>query len=277
MQIQQIYWISETWRVFQSNFFWMSWNMFLALMPLVISIWLFRRSHRYLWWILLLLTATFLPKAPLVFNFLFSVIHNYKTNYFLWGGIVFLIGLGLWFWRDNRSRFLHWWLGFVVFMAFLPNAPYVLTDIIHLIDDIRAGYSVWVITLVVVPLYLLFILGGFEAYVISLINMGYYLHQQGQGKYIIWAELITHALCAIGIYLGRFLRFNSWDLITQPEVLVNTVDELLNKWPLLVMAITFVVLAGLYWIMKQVTLGIIWYRKNIREATRTAKTDSSIA
>jgi uncharacterized membrane protein len=149
-------------------------------------------------------------------------------------------------------------MGFLVFAAFLPNAPYLLTDIIHLIQAIRDDYDVWVITLVILPPHLIAIVAGFEAYVISLINLGYYLQQQGASKYILLAELLSHALCAVGIYLGRFPRLNSWDFVTQPDAVATTVlDNLTSKRPVLVMAITFVVLTVLYWLMKQVTLGLL--------------------
>jgi uncharacterized membrane protein len=151
-----------------------------------------------------------------------------------------------------------WWVGFLVFIAFLPNAPYLLTDIIHLIQAIRDDYSAWVITLVILPPHLFAIVAGFESYVICLINLGYYLHQQGASKFILPAEIMTHALCAVGVYLGRFKRFNSWDFVTQPDDLVRSVlDDLTSKRPVLVMAITFLVIAVLYWLMKQVTLGLV--------------------
>ena len=147
---------------------------------------------------------------------------------------------------------------FLAFYAFLPNAPYLLTDVIHLIDDIRSIQSVWMITLVIFPVYLLVILAGFEAYVISLINLGHYLHRIGKSRWILGVELITHFLSAIGIYWGRFLRFNSWDFITQPDFLVTKgVEELLGKQPLVIIAITFVILVGLYAIMKRVSLGFV--------------------
>ena len=171
------------------------------------------------------------------------------------------LALSFWLFRRGKSRSFVWWLGFVVFLAFLPNAPYILTDIIHLIHDVRAVDSVWTVTLVVFPLHLAFILSGFEAYVLSLINLGYYLQRIGKKKLIVAAELSIHALCAVGIYLGRFPRYNSWDLITQPDALVDTVvKDLIGKIPLAIVFITFAVLTILYWLFKQVTIGVLWQR-----------------
>ncbi|WP_287519547.1 DUF1361 domain-containing protein [Okeania sp. SIO2C2] len=116
-----------------------------------------------------------------------------------------------------------WWFCLLIFIAFLPNAPYVLTDIIHLDQDLRQSNSVWVLTLAVVPQYLLFMFIGFEAYVLSLINLGYYLQREGWSNFILGIELIIHCLSAIGIYLGRFKRFNSWDIVTNPNTLIKSV------------------------------------------------------
>jgi uncharacterized membrane protein len=170
--------------------------------------------------------------------------------------------LSVWLFRSKRGRSWIWWLSFLIFYAFLPNAPYLLTDIIHLIYDIRRIQSVWIITLVLFPVYFLVILAGLEAYVISLINLGHYFHRIGKSRCIFGIELITHALNAIGIYWGRFLRFNSWDFITQPDAILTIgAEELLDKQPLVIMTITFVILWGLYWLMKRVTLGLM--NKNI--------------
>ncbi|MBW4616597.1 MAG: DUF1361 domain-containing protein [Desmonostoc vinosum HA7617-LM4] len=206
MKAELIELIARVLQVLRINMNWMTWNLFLAFIPLALSVWLFRiRRHRS--WL--------------------------------------------------------WWLGFLAFFAFLPNAPYLLTDVIHLIDDIRNIQSVWIITLVLIPVYLLVILAGFEAYVISLINWGYYLHRIGKSQWILRVELATHALCAIGIYWGRFLRFNSWDFITQPDaILTKGVEEILGKQPLVIIAVTFFVLIGLYWIMKRVTLGFFQQPQN---------------
>lgn len=266
MTAQLLNWFAIAWQAMAGNGRFMTWNLFLALVPLALSFWLFHRPRspilRYGVW--LLLGATFLPSTYHVFHYLLHLIRDVGKTYLLGALAVTLIfmGLDIFLMRHlNRipvSRSLLWWVGFFAFVAFLPNAPYVLTDIIHFIDDIRQGYSVWIITLALVPQYLLFMGAGFFAYVLSLINLGEYLKKQSWTKFIIPAEFILHALSAIGIYLGRFIRFNSWDIVTNPDDLVMSItDDLVGKRPVLVMFVTFVIIAGLYWLMKLVTLGII--------------------
>ncbi len=186
---------------------------------------------------------------------------NKYSGWIVWNLFLAFIPLILSFWlflRRSKKRSLLWWIGLITFIAFLPNAPYLLTDIIHLIEAIRAGYSIWITTLVFIPLHLLAILAGWEAYVVSVINQSHYLEKQGARKFVVPSELITHALCAIGIFLGRFRRFNSWDLVTKPDILlVSTISDLTAKKPLLVIAITLIILIILYWLTKQITLGTL--------------------
>ncbi|MBV9389860.1 MAG: DUF1361 domain-containing protein [Chroococcidiopsidaceae cyanobacterium CP_BM_ER_R8_30] len=201
MKAELITFLTHIWQGVLSNIRWMSWNLFLAFVPLALSFWLFRK---------------------------------------------------------RRSRSWFWWLGGLVFLAFLPNAPYVLTDVIHLIQEIRKVNSVWLITLVVIPGYILYILCGFEAYVLSLINLDHYLNRLRLGRWMLIAEVICHLLSAIGIYLGRFLRFNSWDLVTAPDAIATeVVNNVVGKRPLVIIAITFIIVAGLYWVMKRVSLATV--------------------
>lgn len=183
------------------------------------------------------------------------------SGWILWNLFLAFIPLVLSFWlfrRRTNDRSILWWLGWVVFITFLPNAPYLLTDIIHLIRGTRAGYATWIIALVFIPLHIVAIASGFESYVISLINQGYYLKRQGARRFVMWSELAAHGLCAIGIYLGRFPRLNSWDLVTDPgNVLLVALNDMTAKLPLLVIVVTFSILAIFYWVMKQITLGLL--------------------
>ncbi len=207
--------------IFHDNARWMSWNLFLAIVPLILSALLFRRAQ---------LGSSPIAMPPMSLH--------------------------------RRHRSWLWWLGVLIFVAFLPNAPYILTDVIHFIDDVQHADSVWLITLVLIPLYGAFIFAGFESYVLSLINVGYYLKQRGLGRYIVGTELAIHALSALGIYLGRFLRFNSWDLVTHLDTLATTIlEDVLAKLPLLTIALTFLLVSALYVPLKQVNLAIAAYWK----------------
>jgi uncharacterized membrane protein len=160
--------------------------------------------------------------------------------------------------KPSTQRSPLWWVGLAVYIAFLPNAPYVLTDIIHLIEATWATPSLWKVTFFYIPIHLGAIFLAFEAYVVSLINQSFYLRRIGLKQYIFRAELLTHILCAVGIYLGRFVRLNSWDIVTAPKnVALVTLNELTGKGPLAVMVVTAIILAILYWLMKQVTIGIL--------------------
>jgi uncharacterized membrane protein len=187
-------------------------------------------------------------------------LHRYN-GWIAWNLFLAFIPLVLSFYlfrQPSLQRNIKWWIALVIYVAFLPNAPYVLTDIIHLIAAADSIPSVWVITLFYIPLHVGAILAGFEAYVVSLINQSAYLRRSGLKRYIVPLEWVTHFLCAIGIYLGRFRRLNSWDIITAPQnVILSTLNDLTQKRPLIVIVLTALILGLLYWVMKQVTIGLL--------------------
>ena len=195
--------------------------------------------------------------------------------FMVWNSFLALVPLVLSFWlfrgRGSHDRRIAWWIGLAVFVAFLPNAPYVLTDIIHLVRDIRSGQSIWAITLILVPQYVVFIGLGMVAYTLSIVNLDRYLSREGKSRWVWPAELTLHGLSAIGIYLGRFLRFNSWDLLTKPTLVVgDTLALLSTQKPLVIMAGTFLIMTVLHWILKQITLALILYgrTRHLRAAQR---------
>lgn len=253
---------------------WILWNLFLAFLPLFLSFLLFRRkdlSPGKMGLAFATISAVGIvglwPRLPRVMRSQMQIMEALSAGdrtaqiKVIWWVALCLISLAMslfLFERRKSRRTVLWWLGLIAFIAFLPNAPYLLTDIIHLIRATSSGeLRVWVVALVFVPLHALAILAGFEAYVLSLINQAYYLKQKGKGRYILPAELLFHALSAIGIYLGRFVRLNSWDLATDPtSVFGIALNTLTTKRPAAVVFVTFIILSGLYWVMKQITLGL---------------------
>lgn len=253
---------------------WILWNLFLAAIPLLLSFSLFRRqslAHR--WFLVACLLVGIIgvlglgPRIPRAAQGISNLLRdNGNSGLFSWFELVWLLAVVVFagllslkiFKTKQDPKGWLWWVGLVVFLVFLPNAPYVLTDIIHLIRGTSSGQiRILVVALVFIPLHAAAILLGFEAYVVSILNLAAYLKQHGAKAMILPLELMIHALSAVGIYLGRFLRFNSWDLVVDPTgVIVDTLDVLTSKRPAAVIFVTFVILSSLYWMMKQITLGL---------------------
>jgi uncharacterized membrane protein len=154
-----------------------------------------------------------------------------------------------------RRRTVLWWMGVVAFVAFLPNAPYVLTDIIHLTADARTTPRV-VLSLALVPQYLAFFLLGFEAYVLSLLLVGRALRRAGRANWVVPVEVGLHVLCAVGIHMGRFSRLNTWDMIARPDLIWRGVAGI--SLPLVVAA--FVAVTAAYLVMKHITIAVLAYQ-----------------
>jgi len=113
--------------------------------------------------------------------------------------------------RRKRRRFtgvtalvaLTWLLTF-------PNAPYILTDVVHLMK--RRPYRWWFDA----GLVLSFALTGCFLGVASLRIIHERVRERG-GELIGWLFVLAiTTLSGFGIYLGRFLRFNSWDVLVEP-------------------------------------------------------------
>lgn len=239
----------------------MSWNLFLALIPLALSCILFKQPDspilRWSVWVLLAITAAgsyprFIPAVDILLDHPF------------WVGIGSLIPLGLgllaFAWETSRQgvRSLVWWFGFVLFVLFLPNAAYVLTDFIHLIFDIHKDYSMVTVLFFLIPQYFLFIATGFEAYVLAIFNLEALLLRQPIGIPIAWIERLLNGLSAIGIYLGRFTRFNSWDVLTDFDRLMHTIRSIfLSGHALLRITFIFLILTAFHDLFKDVTLELI--------------------
>ncbi len=99
---------------------------------------------------------------------------------------------------------------FSLWLLFFPNAPYLITDLFHLQE--RAG----------VPLYydlvLLFMAAwnGLLMGLFSLRNIEQLLLKRFSIVQVRLMILFFFILCGFGVYLGRYDRYNSWHLITQP-------------------------------------------------------------
>lgn len=132
--------------------------------------------------------------------------------------------------RLGSSRLLLW-LGLIVWLAFLPNAPYIITDFIHLRH--RPPVPFWY------DLFLFFttaslglILGLLSLYEIHLVLKRWFSKTFAQ-----LLILSAIGLCGFGVWLGRFQRWNSWDIVTRPDALLLDIANTLATRHALVHAV----------------------------------------
>jgi len=98
----------------------------------------------------------------------------------------------------------------VAWLLFLPNAPYIFTDFIHLAAAPRT--PLWFDGTVLSAFSWTGVLLGFVSlYLVHAVVRHRFGPRAG------WATaLAALALTSAGVYLGRFLRWNSWDLVVRP-------------------------------------------------------------
>jgi uncharacterized membrane protein len=106
---------------------------------------------------------------------------------------------------------------FVGWLLFLPNSPYLLTDLVHLAP--RSGIPLWFDALLII----LFAWTGLLLGLSSIAHVHLYLKQnfpRWLSSSLLGCILL---LCSFGIYVGRVLRWNSWDLIVRPLALSKSI------------------------------------------------------
>lgn len=119
-----------------------------------------------------------------------------------------------------------WWLLIVpagIWLAFFPNAPYLLTDFLHLEE--RPYVPLWYD----IGLLASFAWSGLFLAIASLRTMQL-LTRAYLGTILSWLFVFfALGFGGLGLYLGRFSRWNSWDLLLQPEdILKDVASRLLD-------------------------------------------------
>jgi uncharacterized membrane protein len=147
--------------------------------------------------------------------------------------------------REGRGRNALAAAAALLWLAFYPNAPYIFTDFIHVINKtyVRAAPSEW-LNLNALLWYDLLMNAAFAffGHFIGLISM--WLMQGSLGK--VWGEkaarLVVGAailFSGFGIYLGRFSRLNSWDLFIDLRKVAGEVGEALADPKAILFSIAF--------------------------------------
>ncbi len=110
-----------------------------------------------------------------------------------------------------------------LWLIFFPNAPYILTDLQHLNQNIT-NVPLWYDVILLIW----FSWTGMLLGVVSLNLMQEIIRRQ-LGRGIGWGfVLFVAGLSGVGLYVGRFIRLNSWDLLQNPGTLASNVFDWLS-------------------------------------------------
>ncbi len=152
----------------------------------------------------------------------FYIAHEFQFDFLAWNlflaWIPYLCGLLVVYLHRRQPRRWQWLLvpGFI-WLIFLPNAPYLVTDMLHLQDGMRA--PLWYD----IGLFSIFAWSGVLIGVVSL-NQIQRVVRAYFGAAASWLfALGIMVMSGFGIYLGRFLEWNSWDVFLEPRPLISDV------------------------------------------------------
>ncbi len=187
---------------------------------------LFLRDHRQLAVVASLVFATVLCAAMLVVRAAYT--RSFDQFGLAWNLLLawlpMLSALVIYNLRKRSTRHTGWLVAACAFLwlLFFPNAPYILTDLTHL----RAGEGVPVwydLILLLLCAWTGLFLGFVSLYLMQA------LVRRSAGITASWLfVLLVLGMSGFGVYLGRFPRWNSWDVLTSPLSLASDVADRLR-------------------------------------------------
>jgi len=160
----------------------------------------------------------------------FRIVYAGKTGYIflVWNlflaGVPFLFASAAEHFHYKKSAIGFWIFSFL-WLIFFPNAPYIVTDFTHLRPLVLSGVPFWFDVVMISSFAITGILFG----LCSLKIMGRIMFER-LGAFGSWLCVVAVALVSgFGIYLGRYLRWNSWDIFFYPNELFQDITERLAQ------------------------------------------------
>jgi len=147
---------------------------------------------------------------------------------------------------------------YVIWFFFFPNAPYIVTDLVHLGPKQHGHF--WIDMLLI----LLFALTGLVLAFLSLRLMQRRVERRCSWT-VGWLFVAGMSfLCGMGIYAGRFLRWNSWDVILRPWLIISDLQHWLRNFIYHPLSIAFPVMFALFLFTIYLTLLAITHAEQVR-------------
>ena len=157
----------------------------------------------------------------------------------------------------SKGRSVSMSLFLLIWLLFLPNAPYMMTDLIHIATSPQ--YMLWYDGI----MFFTFALVGIGTWVSSLTLVEEMICRQISTRIhrVIFISSIS-LLTGFGVYLGRELRFNSWDLLHNGSEIWRAIGDVIlhptQHQPVVSMTIIFAVMLMIaYFIYRSFTPAIV--------------------
>ena len=131
-------------------------------------------------------------------------------------------GLSRWIFNNVRYRSrLSFLFSLAIWLLFIPNAFYIITDLFHLKQkpDCPLWYDL--------ALLYSFAWNGLMLGIISVNQMEKMFTNVFNKNFQLLFIVPVMFLNSFGVYIGRFLRFNSWDIISNPILLSKDIIYLI--------------------------------------------------
>jgi uncharacterized membrane protein len=157
------------------------------------------------------------------------------------------------------------WCAFAgAWLLFFPNAPYICTDLIHLPMSFYRHY--WVDLVLILSC-------AFTGLVVGFVSL--YLMQsmvkRALGNWVGWLFIAVAAgLSGFGVYVGRFLRFNSWDLLVRPVVVFQGIGKWISDPAAHPTSLTFPVLFAIFVFISYLMLYALTHLQHIQPVGQPA-------
>lgn len=153
---------------------------------------------------------------------------SFRYSFMIWNLFLAAVPVLLSWWLVVRAGRYGWrqWQQVVLLIAwivFLPNSFYIITDFIHLQQNYEADllFDITMLTSFVVTG---LILGYMSVYMVHQLLLNYMRERWAYGLIGL-----LFLVCSFAVCLGRYTRWNTWDILLQPAgLLFDVSDRLLN-------------------------------------------------
>ena len=145
-----------------------------------------------------------------------------------------------------------------LWLLFLPNSTYMITDLIHLDSSSIVNWNYTYNADLKAWLALIYVAAGIVLGVVSgLVSTQWIYRNTPLPRHPIIKYgfmIILSLLVGYGVYIGRFLRFNSWDIL-HPRTLIKALIVDLDRFAVIFSFVIAIFFFCAYWIYQKVEEG----------------------